>query len=306
MKSVLLTGATGFIGQHLQQALVSRDFSIQALIRPASIHQANLIDGVTAISAELSDSETLRPALLEADAVIYCAGSVRGRNLADFSAANIDGIKAIVAAMNQMKSTTPLLLVSSLAATRPDISDYARSKYLGEQELVGKAHFPWSILRPPAVYGPGDKEMRPILNLARKGLVTPTGPKGQRVSLIHVDDVASAIVAWLEHWPECKDQIFSLDDGHPGGYSWRDIAEISSGGRHLSVRIPTWILSAAAKVNLASSQLFGYSPMLTPGKARELSQPDWLCDNEALTAATGWSPKIELKQGLLTLFTPAG
>jgi nucleoside-diphosphate-sugar epimerase len=254
------------------------------------------------LSAYLTDTEKLASALDRVDLVIYCAGSVRGRSLDDFRAANIDGVASVVSAMNQASPDTPLLLVSSLAATRPGISDYANSKHLGEQELVQHAQFPWTILRPPAVYGPGDKEMLPILKLARKGLVTPIGPPSQRVSLIHVDDVVSAILSWLESWPNCTQQIFDLDDGHTNGYSWQEIAEISSGGRHVSVRIPSWILSVIAKINLSSSRILGYPPMLTPGKVRELTQPDWLCNNDALTRATGWSPGISLKQGLLTLF----
>lgn len=305
MKSVLLTGATGFIGQRLQAALLGQGFGVEALVRPSSNSRDRLLPGVRLLSAELTNETLIRDALDRADAVIYCAGSVRGRCLDDFRAANIDGVSHLVAAMNHADPSQPLLLISSLAASRPDVSDYANSKYLGEQELVRHARFPWCIFRPTAVYGPGDREMRSILQLARKGIVTPTGPRGQKLSLIHVDDLVSACLFWLELWRDCDRQVFELDDGYPGGYSWREIAEISSGGRHLSVRIPTWILSVAAKINLSSSRLSGRAPMLTPGKVRELTQPDWLCNNGRFEAATGWSPKIDLEHGLRTLFDPA-
>ena len=302
MKSVLLTGATGFIGQRLQSALVSHGYRGVALVRPSSVNKARLNPGIALLAAELNDSEKLVAALQQADAVIYCAGTVRGGTLEDFKEANIDGVASLVSAMHQAAVEVPFLLVSSLAASRPEVSDYSNSKYLGEQALVQSAGFPWTILRPTAVYGPGDREMLPILKLARNGIVTPTGPHGQRISLVYVDDVASACISWLKHWQNCQQQIFDLDDGHPGGYSWREIAEISSGGRHLSVRIPTWFLSAVARINLSSSRLLGRAPMLTPGKVRELTQPDWLCDNERFIAATGWRPEFELKNGLKTLF----
>jgi nucleoside-diphosphate-sugar epimerase len=93
---------------------------------------------------------------------------VRGRTLDDFRPANIDGVRSVVDAINQAGHNTPLLLISSLAASRPHVSDYANSKHLGEQEVIAHATFPWTIFRPPAVYGPGDKEMLPILKLARK------------------------------------------------------------------------------------------------------------------------------------------
>jgi nucleoside-diphosphate-sugar epimerase len=300
--AVLLSGATGFIGQRLQKALLANGRQLSALVRPSSSNKDQLLPGVHRTLAELSDTDKLASAIADCEAVIYCAGSVRGRNLEDFRAANIAGVRSVVDAMNQSGSETPLLLISSLAASRPGISDYANSKFLGEQEIIRHARFPWTIFRPPAVYGQGDREMMPILKLARKGIVTPAGPALQKLSLIHVDDLAAATLAWLESWPACREQIFSLDDGHSGGYDWREIAETASGGKYYSFRIPGPLLFAAARANLLLSGLFGYSPMLSPGKARELTQADWLCDNESLTGATGWSPAIDLENGLKKTF----
>ena len=300
--AVLLTGATGFIGQRLQKALLANGRQVSALIRPSSSNKDQLLPGVHSTLADLSNTDKLTSAIADCEAVIYCAGSVRGRNLKDFRAANIAGVRSVVDAMNQSGSETPLLLISSLAASRPRISDYANSKFLGEQEIIRHARFPWTIFRPPAVYGQGDREMMPILKLARKGIVFPAGPVQQKLSLIHADDLAAATLAWLESWPACREQIFSLDDGHSGGYDWREIAETASGGKYYSFRIPAPLLFAAANANLLLSGLFGYSPMLSPGKARELTQADWLCDNQSLTRATGWSPAIDLENGLKRTF----
>jgi nucleoside-diphosphate-sugar epimerase len=303
MKPVLLTGATGFIGQRLQKAFLTDARELSALVRPASSHQKCLLPGVNRIMVDLSDLDQLIPAISQASAVIYCAGSVRGKHLDDFRAANISGVRSMVAAMNLAGGKeVPLLLISSLAATRPHISDYANSKHLGEQELVKNARFPWSIFRPPAVYGPGDTEMLPILKLARKGLVAPPGPSGQRLSLIHVDDVAAAVLAWLGSWADCTGQIFTLDDGHSGGYSWEEIAQAARAGKYRMINVPAWLLKAAAGVNLSMSRLLRYSPMLTPGKVRELTQTDWVCNTTALSAASGWLPAIGLKPGIESLF----
>jgi nucleoside-diphosphate-sugar epimerase len=302
MNSVLLTGATGFIGQRLQTALLANGRQITALVRPSSSNKHQLLSGVHSIVADLSDTDRLASALANCDAVIYCAGSVRGRNLEDFRPANIAGVRSVVDAMNQARSETPLLLISSLAASRPQVSDYANSKFLGEREVIQHARVPWTIFRPPAVYGPGDREILPLLKLARKGIVLPAGPVRQKFSLIHVDDLAAAMLAWLESWPACLEQTFSLDDGHSGGYDWRRIAETASGGKCYSFAIPSRLLFAAAKTNLLLSGLFGYSPMLSPGKARELIQADWLCDNAPLTQANGWTPAIDLENGLKKTF----
>ena len=306
MNPVLLTGATGFIGQRLQKMFLSMEVPVFAVVRTGSTSRGGLLNSTEYLLADLADSPLLEPALSKAHAVIYCAGSVRGRSLDDFEPANITGIRSVVDAMNRIAAQTPLLLISSLAASRPHVSDYAKSKYLGEQEVVQHARFPWTIFRPPAVYGPGDREMLPILKLARKGLVTPAGPADQRLSLIHVDDVATAAAAWLKSWPECVSQVYTLDDGHAGGYSWHEIAATISGGRYRRLNIPGWLLHGMGHINLAVSRLLGYAPMLTPGKARELTQTDWVCNNTALNEATGWSPQITLEQGVRDLFAETG
>ena len=306
MNSVLLTGATGFIGQHLQSRLLAESFEVVGVVRPSSSHKNALSAGTQELLCDLADSSQLIPAIQNASAVIYCAGSVRGRNLEDFRAANISGVRSIVEAMNRTGNSIPLILISSLAASRPQISDYANSKFLGEQEVLRNANFPWTIVRPPAVYGPGDKEMLPILKLARKGLVTPVGPKEQKLSLIHVSDVSSAIVACLKNPTACEGKTFSMDDGHKGGYDWDEIAQASSEGRYRRLNIPAWIIFATAHVNLALARMLGYAPILTPGKARELTQTDWVCNNTALNKATGWSPEIDLKQGVDSLFEDRG
>jgi len=302
MNPVLLTGATGFIGQRLQKALLAGGSGVLAVVRPSSNHKGDLHDGVDRLLADLADSERLLPAISGASAVIYCAGSVRGRRLEDFAGANITGVRAVVDAMNQAGAGIPLLLISSLAANRPHVSDYANSKYLGEEEVKNHAAFPWTIFRPPAVYGPGDKEMLPILKLARKGLVAPPGPKNQKLSFIHVDDLASAMLAWLNSWERCDHRVFTLDDGHAGGYDWQEIAEAARPGNYRRVNIPNWMLFGAGHLNLAISRLLGYAPILTPGKARELTQPDWVCNNKDLSNATGWRPEINLEQGVQSLF----
>ncbi|MBT8052688.1 MAG: NAD-dependent epimerase/dehydratase family protein [Xanthomonadales bacterium] len=302
MNPVLLTGATGFIGRRLQSALAADGTGVMAVVRPASPHLDRLDGGVEKLLFSLSDAGQLDAAIARASAVIYCAGSVRGRTLEDFRAANIDGVRSVVDSMNRVAAQTPLLLISSLAASRPRVSDYANSKYLGEREVSQHASFPWTIFRPPAVYGPGDREMLPILKLARKGLVTPVGPVDQRLSLIHADDLAAAVLAWLKASANCNRQTYTLDDGHAGGYSWDEIAAVVSGGSYRRLNIPRWLIFAAGKVNLAVSRALGYAPMLTPGKARELTQDDWVCNNRKLTEDTGWLPKITLKDGVKALF----
>jgi nucleoside-diphosphate-sugar epimerase len=306
MSPVLLTGATGFIGRHLQKTLLADGFAVTALVRPGSAHAEAVASGANRLTGELFDVELLGRAVAGAAAVIYAAGTVRGRCLQDFEPANIAGVRHLAEAMNACAPDTPLLLISSLAASRPEVSDYANSKYQGEQALVRHARFPWTIFRPPAVYGPGDREMLPVLKMVRRGWVAFAGPSRQRLSLIHVADLSSAVLAWLKARDRCTGQVYSLDDGHTGGYSWDEIAAIVCTGRYRKVQIPGWLLSAAGRINLGMSRVLGYAPMLTPGKARELTQTSWVCNNTPLSEALGWTPAVPLDAGVNELFGNTG
>jgi nucleoside-diphosphate-sugar epimerase len=295
---VLLTGATGFIGRRIQRLLLDSGIPLRIIIRPGSRHRRFADSRCEIHDCELTDKKGLSEALEGVSTVVYCAGSVRGRQLADFLPANVDGVRAMVEAINQQTTIPPVLLISSLAASRPDVSDYAQSKYLGEEVLTTEAKSCWSILRPSAVYGPGDTEMEPILKMARSGLVFRPGPGNQRLSFLHADDLASAVFAWLQSCEQCSGQTFSIDDGHEGGYSWTDIAQAATSGRFLLLGIPKFLLSGVAKTNLLLSKLLSYAPMLTPGKTSELTQADWLCDNTTFVKASGWQPSINLATGV--------
>ena len=301
-KDVVITGATGFIGQRLASALLHQGYKVRALVRPQKHPDNRLPQGCEQVPAALTDVKKLTEVISGSNAVFYCAGSVRGRNSDDFATANIQGVKALLEALRQSDKSPPMLLLSSLAASRPQLSDYASSKYQGEQVLRGEPLLPWSILRPPAVYGPGDREMLPVLKMIRRGLVAHAGPRDQRLSLLHVDDLVSAMVAWVATWQNCQHQTYAIDDGTPGGYNWVTIGEQVSGRKLPVLKLPDFLLQGSARINLFFSRLMGYSPMLSPGKVRELVQTDWLCDNRKFTDATGWHPQLNLKQGAKQLF----
>ncbi|MGB5622453.1 MAG: NAD(P)-dependent oxidoreductase [Gammaproteobacteria bacterium] len=299
---IALTGATGFIGQQLQQRLLADGYRVRALVRPDSSKLDRLQPGCEAAPVQLNDRDALREVLADVSAVVYCAGSVRGRGPEDFAAANIDGLRHLASVSSALPTPPPVLLISSLAASRPQLSNYAQSKAEGERVLRQHESLAWTILRPPAVYGPGDKEMRPILAWLRRGIAFVPGPPGQRLSLLYVEDLASAVVAWLRAGTACRHQLYSVDDGYPGGYDWPGMARAVGGGRVRQLRVPAVLLRLAASVNWGLSKLFGYAPMLTPGKVRELTQESWVCDNEAFTRATGWTPAVDLGEGARRLF----
>jgi nucleoside-diphosphate-sugar epimerase len=247
--------------------------------------------------------DALLAAVRNCAAFVYCAGTVRGRVPADFEAANVNGLRTALQALTQLETPPPpFLLISSLAASRPALSDYAHSKYLGERVLEEFPGVPWTIIRPPAVYGPGERELRVLFKLARRGLLLRLGPSDQKFSLLHVDDLAAAIGAWLDANQSCRQQIFEIDDGAVGGHDWPAVAKAAGGKHVITLPIPRLILDVAARSNWLLSGLLGYAPMLTAGKVRELAEANWLGDNTEFHAATGWQPAIDLERGLRALF----
>lgn len=299
---IALTGATGFIGRELQRQLCAAGYPVRALLRPGSRRRGHLLDTIQTIEVALDDERALIAALEGIETIVYCAGSVRGGRPSDFAGANIEGLRHLCRAAARQPTPPHVLLISSLAATRPHLSDYARSKFEGEQVLRAAA-LRWTILRPPAVYGPGDREMLPLFRAIRAGLALVPGPRDQRLSLLHVEDLGRAALACIAQRDACIGMIFEPDDEQPQGYAWADIIAAARGSMPvLEMHVPRTLLTLIAHINLKLSRLFRHAPMLTPGKVRELSEPSWLCDNSRLRVVTGWVPQVPLRTGIARLF----
>ena len=296
---VALTGATGFIGGRLARRLCSAGWQVRVLVRPAADTASLTGLGVQQLTGELEDQESLQRLVADTYAVIHCAGAVRGVTPAQFNRINVDGVARLARAAASQQPR--FLLLSSLAAREPGLSSYAASKQQGEQALAAAAgKMPWIALRPPAVYGPGDKELLPLFQWMRWGIAPVLGSAGGRFSLLYVDDLAAAVLLWLQP-PQDLSGIFELHDGHAGGYSWDEVVAIAVALRASPIRrvpVPASLLRLVAGLNVLLSRLGGYAPMLTPGKVRELRHHDWVCDNVAISRALGWMPQVELAEGL--------
>lgn len=204
-------------------------------------------------------------------------------------------------AANRSGGVSRFLLMSSLAAREPHLSPYARSKRLGEDALqAAGGRMAWTILRPPAVYGPGDRETLPLVRCMRLGVAPVLGGPEARFSLLYVADLADAVAHLLDA-PRWQPGPFEIHDGCPGGYGWSDLVQTVGrilGRRVRPLRVPPVLLRCAGRINLRWSAGRGRMPMLTPGKVRELTHPDWVCDDGPLRATTGWCPQVRLEAGM--------
>ena len=305
---IALTGVTGFIGSTLAYRLHETHWQIRALVRPTS--KRDHLEGIDIqwITGDLDDPESLHRLVRNVNAVVHCAGAVRGASPDYFFHVNSHGVARLVQAANKENPKPRFLLISSIAAREPQLSPYAASKKQGEEALAAGAGggMPWAALRPAPVYGFGDKEMLPLFRWMYRGIAPVFGSADARFSMLYVEDLAEAIVQWLTCGSMLQ-QTFELHDGQPDGYAWEDLILTVArlrGKRVYRIPIPFPIVKGLARLNASTARLTGYAPMLTPGKVRELMHSDWTCDNTLLSRETGWVPHVLLENGLQRILKP--
>jgi nucleoside-diphosphate-sugar epimerase len=184
--------------------------------------------------------------------------------------------------------------VSSLAAREPKLSLYGASKARSE-ELVRSSGLDWAIVRPPAVYGPGDKETLELFRMAKLGLMLMP-PRGH-VSLIHADDLARLLLA-LAAPAAPSGALFEPDDGKTGGWSHRQFARAlgrAVGSRPAILSTPGLFLRLAAR---ADQLLRGPKAKLTVDRAAYFSHRNWVVDPKRVPPSDLWQPQIPTDQGL--------
>ncbi|MFC1882065.1 NAD-dependent epimerase/dehydratase family protein [Thermodesulfobacteriota bacterium] len=298
---IAITGATGFIGGTLIKRLAAAGRQVRALIRPASIPKQPGDGALKWIQGDLEDVDSLGQLVHGADVIVHCAGAVRGATPAHFNRINVDGVARLAQVAIKQQPPPLFLLMSSLAAREPQLSAYASSKQQGERVLMeASGNMDWAVFRPSAVYGPGDREMMPVLRWMAKGVAPLPGSGNGRFAMLYAEDLAEAVILWLDRG-RGQGLTYELHDGHPGGYSWQEVIQTIArlrGAPVARIKVPLALMRLIAIINLAAARTIGYAPMLTPGKIREISHPDWIADNTAICKSTGWSPKIDLAEGL--------
>ena len=302
---VALTGASGFVGGAIARRLAADGWHLRLMVRAGSEERTSGFANAQVVTGGLADRPAIERLLAGATALVHCAGAVRGARYADFERVNVAGTQAL---LDAAAPTLRVVHISSLAARHPQLSHYAASKRAGEQRVT--ATLPVQrrvILRPPAVYGTQDRELRPLLDAMWRGLALLPGPPSARFSLLYADDLAR-LVACLLASDAGWGTIHEPHDGKPGGYSWSELlaaVEQLRGRPVRSMRLPGGLLSAFGFGNAMLSRLTGSAPMLSPGKARELRWPDWIAAGNASLVDTAWAPSVDLTAGLRTLFAPS-
>ncbi|QYE33728.1 NAD(P)H-binding protein [Polymorphobacter sp. PAMC 29334] len=283
---VAVTGGTGFVGGHLLAAATAHGHTVRALARRPQppLPKVEWITGDLANPGALCDG---------ADAVIHIAGTITATSRAEFDAGNVAGTASIIAA-TRAAGVRRFVHVSSLAAREPGLSDYGASKAAAEA-LVAASGLDWAIVRPPGVYGPGDRETLPVFQMVARGIAVLPGDG--RFSLIEVGDLSAALLALAA---SDAGGIAEIDDGHEA-YSHADLARaigMAVGRFPIRLRLPLAVLRATATIETTLARIQKRGPRMTHDRARYLAHPDWVAATARGLPATLWQPKVPLAEGL--------
>ncbi|PHR16622.1 MAG: epimerase [Sphingopyxis sp.] len=291
-KTVAITGATGFVGSRMLDLIIENGYRARALTRRRQDDRRD----VTWVRGALDDKDSLTQLCSGADHVLHIAGVVNAPDLAGFEAGNVKGTLAVVEAAKQA-GTTRFVHVSSLAATQPQLSIYGETKAKAEK-IVATSGLDWTILRPPAVYGPGDGELLELFKMARLGFVTLPPDADGRLSIIHVQDLCRALLVLLPEQEDLTARIFEVDDGKPGGWTQDGFAKAigsAMGKRIATLGIPKALLHVGA---FADRLVRRDKAKLTADRVSYFCHDDWTIDPQRQLPPQLWQPQIDTLQGL--------
>lgn len=304
----LVTGGTGFVGSHLLEALAGRGLDTRALVRSPRKAEALGIGGVQWIAGDLREVELLRGAAEGVDLIFHVAGLIAARSAAEYHEVNVEGTARLLAAA--AATGARFVFVSSLAAGGPStpgrplrgdeaprpVTRYGRSK-LAAEEVVRSGPLPWTILRPPAVYGPRDRELLRVFRAARLGVAPVFGTGDQELSFIYGPDLAEALIeAALA--PAAAGGVFY--PAHPElvtQVAFSRAVGAAVGRRVRVIRIPVSVARVALAVTGAAARLVNRATVLEPDKGNEFFEPAWGCDPSRFEAVTGWRARHDLATG---------
>jgi nucleoside-diphosphate-sugar epimerase len=302
----LVTGATGLIGSHLTAALVREGFDVTCLARKSS-NTAYLNDlDISMMTGDCVDPDSLS-GIKGFDYVFHLAGMTKAADTSDLYKVNDTGVENLVkAVMSGNPGLKRFVYLSSLAAAGPSpdgkplkedaepapVSDYGKSKLGGERHVLAqKGSMPFTIIRPPAVYGPRDRDLLVVFQMVKFGLAPYWGKS--YYSFVYVEDLVNGIIlSALKE--EGAGEIFYLSDG--AVYSSDDIIDSVAGALRRSpvkVPVPKFVMPLVGAI----SGMFKGCSIVNADKVREIRHTHWTCDTGKAVERLGFTPKTMIREG---------
>jgi len=308
LKTLFLTGATGFIGSHAARYFLSRGWRVRALVRRPER------PGLLPVGAEIvpGDLKDISPKPFEgADAVLHVAGVTKARRRTDYLAVNALGTEAMARAAAEGAPEATFVLVSSQSAAGPSrdgrpvretdparpVSWYGASKLEGERALERVWKGSWSIVRPSVVYGEGDPGMLQLFTTIDRGWAPILAGGACRIQLIWVGDLVRVLFA------AAVEPKLSGRHGFAAGppLTMKELALFVAALRRPPARalpLPVFAILAAGWIETAREAMTGRSRPFNRDKAREILQPDWICDAEPFLRDAGVGELRAWREGI--------
>ena len=312
---VFLTGASGFVGSHVLDSLLSGHHEVSILLQRTS--NTRFISGrlptVSVHFGSVGDVSALIQAMRGTEALIHCAGRTKAVHSSEFYKVNQAGTRNVVMAANACReSVRRVVYISSQAVSGPGVparpaeetgdphpvSLYGRSKWLGETEIRQHCLVPWTILRPAAVYGPRDTEFLPVFKKVKQRIMPLLSDAKRPLHLIYGPDVTVAVLHCLGEdravggtyhvaaEPPCTDEEFMEEIA----------AQLQV--RPVRLRIPRAGLYLASVIQGILSRATGRPNMLSRQKLPELLAPGWVCSTEKIRRDVGFTAPTSLQEGV--------
>jgi len=312
MAVAVVTGANGFIGSHLTERLVAEGHRVRCLVRPTSDRRWIAGLPVEYVTGDLTEAGTADETVAGAEWVFHLGGAVKAVDEAGFFRVNAEGTRTLAEA-SKRAGVKRFVLLSSLAAAGPSpdgrplreddtprpVSAYGRSKLAAERFAAGSG-VPVVVLRPPAVYGPRDRDVLPFFRLAARGIALVLGEPKRPLSLIHVSDIVAYLVRAASA-TGAEGRTYFVNDG--AVHTWVGVAErlVRTLGRTpRRLRVGGGALWLAACFEERRAALTGRRPLVTRERLIEFRAGAWVCDGRRARDELGLDPRVGLEEGLAT------
>jgi dihydroflavonol-4-reductase len=314
MEKVLVTGASGFIGNHLSGELVRRGFRVSCLVRRTSRVKELERLPVRLVTGDYMDPASLEEAVRGQETVFHLAAVLNGRDWETFYRANTLGTQNLVeACLKAAPGLKSFVFVSSISAVGPSsggqrlderapcrpVSLYGRSKLEAEQAVKGcGSRLPWVIVRPPNVLGPRQSELLQAIKLLRKGIMPMVGNGRPQTSVCDVEDLVGALILAAQRG-EAAGQTYLVTDGRD--YAWRDITNALAeelGVSRTWLKVPYGWQYALAWLAEGTSRLTKKPPLLSRELLRSGHSFEWLYDGGKIQKELGFAPRYTMRDSV--------
>lgn len=310
----VVTGANGFVGSHLVDYLLSKNFEVRCIVRKSSNLQWLEEKNVKIFDCGLFDKEGLKEAFKDVNYIFHVAGVVKAKNEAGYFKGNVETTKNLLEVALESKSTIQrFLVVSSLTVTGPSnqgipvneysecnpITNYGKSKLETEKlALSYKDRLPITICRAPAIYGERDTEIFIYFQVFNRGLTTMIGFDKKELSLLHVADLAEGLYLAAVSEKSNGEIYFISSEKF---YNWNEVGEITSkvlGKKAFRIRIPHFIVFIIAAFAQFFAMFSSKPATLNIEKAKDLTQRFWICDTSKAMRELGYRQKVSIEEGI--------